>query len=269
MPIKLVSPRRELPSQDDPSLMGQAEWCHLIPSLHRLLSNPTTIVEMPQIERRISLVDACAYWETAMYLLRFLLGWRDPGAGLQWWYRNDMEDLGDPRLVLLKQIWNSEGQLDLLAAWCWENEPGHDARRGQDFLGSDWWSAFESRHVKQRVYSHDPYNGGYNPLHLGHSGHLPSNGEGPFVKSTKNSGTLLHSDSKDRKAVLVLDQASQWYDQLMCNGAELPSIGNRSWHVDVIVKPIGWLGSFRQSRMTGLWFQGRHHIHQQGNPDRI
>ena len=121
MPIKLATPSRELPSQDDSSLVGQAEWCYLLPSLHRLLSNPIAIVEMPKVERRISIMEACAYWETAMYLLRFLLGCRDSGSGLQWWYRTDTEDFGDQRLVLLKQFWNSEGQLDLLVAWCWEN----------------------------------------------------------------------------------------------------------------------------------------------------
>ncbi len=265
MPIKFVPPSRELPAEDDPTLVGEVQWCHLIPSLHRLLANPTAVVEMPQIERRISLMEACAYWETAMYLLRFLFGWRDPGAGLQWWYRNAQEDLGDPRLILLKQMWNSEGQLDLLAAWCWENEPGHDARRGQDFLGSKWWTAFERKHVKQRVYDHDPFNGGYNPLHLGHSGHLPSSTHNPNIAAIANSGNLLQSDLKERKAVLVLEEARGWYDLLMHYGAKLPSLGNRSWHVDVVVKPMGWLGTLRQSRQTGLWFQGRHLIHAAGN----
>lgn len=48
-------------------------------------------------------------------------------------------------------------------------------------------------------------------------------------------------------------------------GATLPSLGTGSWHVDVVVKPMGWLGTFRRSWVTGLWFQGRHLIHAAGN----
>jgi len=254
-----------LPNQDDPTLVGQAEWCHLIPILHRALANPSAVVEMPQIDRRISLMEACAYWEAAVYLLRFLLGWRDPGAGLQWWYQHAQEGLGDSRLILLKQIWNSEGQLDLLAAWCWENEQGHDSRRGQEFLGKLWWDAFQRKHIDQPIYPHDPYNGGDNALHLGHSGFLPSSACNSNISAIGSSGLLLKSDPKERKAVLVLDETRGWYDQLIHYGTTLPSLDSRSWHVDVVVKSMGWLGTFRQSRQTGLWFQGRHLIHAAGN----
>jgi len=44
----------------------------------------------------------------------------------------------------------------------------------------------------------------------------------------------------------------------------LPDLGERSWHVDVFAKPAGWLGTFRRSRETGLWFQGKHSIHIKG-----
>ena len=58
MPVKLVRSRSELPDPDDPILVGQVEWCHHIPILHRALANPSAVVEMPQINRRMDLIGA-------------------------------------------------------------------------------------------------------------------------------------------------------------------------------------------------------------------
>lgn len=69
---------------------------------------------MPQMYPEADLHYACAYWETAVYLLYNLLGWSDPGKGLQWWYKEGKADLGDTRLQLLTQVRDSEGQLGLL-----------------------------------------------------------------------------------------------------------------------------------------------------------
>ena len=41
-------------------------------------------------------------------------------------------------------------------------------------------------------------------------------------------------------------------------------LGDRSWYVDVIAKPVGWFVTFRQSRLTKFWFQGKHSIHEAG-----
>lgn len=64
----------------------------------------------------------------------------------------------------------------------------------------------------------------------------------------------------------MLDSASGWPAQLRRLGDTLPKSGSHSWKVDVVVKPIGWVGAFRQSRETGRWFSGRHSIHMFGNP---
>jgi hypothetical protein len=199
------------------------------------------------------------------------LGWKDPGKGLQWWYRNDQQDLDDPRLQLLKQVWSSERQLELLAAWYWvgggpgygffwgtsgESEmPNIERRRGELFLGDTWWREFEQRWLSKAGGFPKPYLRGSNALHLGHSG----------LSSSDRPGVLLHSRAEERKAVLLLEEARGWYAQLMRYGAELPTLGQHSWHVDVVVKPMGWLGTFRRSWVTGLWFQGRHLIHAAGN----
>lgn len=42
----------------------------------------------------------------------------------------------------------------------------------------------------------------------------------------------------------------------------------RSWYVNVFDRQYGYLGLFRQSRETGLWFQGKHNVHIKGNLGR-
>ena len=55
-----------------------------------------------------------------------------------------------------------------------------------------------------------------------------------------------------------------WYRALAEMGARLPHLEERSWHVDIVVKPVGSLGTYRQSRATGLWFSGPHRLHLVG-----
>jgi len=37
-------------------------------------------------------------------------------------------------------------------------------------------------------------------------------------------------------------------------GSQLADIVQHSWHVDVVCPTAGWLGTYRPSRETGLWF---------------
>ena len=52
---------------------------------------------------------------------------------------------------------------------------------------------------------------------------------------------------------------------LAVQGTQLPPLGESSWHVDVRVRPIEFLGTYRRSRVTGLWFAGQHRYHSVGN----
>lgn len=55
-----------------------------------------------------------------------------------------------------------------------------------------------------------------------------------------------------------------WYSDLMERGDALPTTGIQSWKVDVFVKPVGFLGTYRKSFDTGLWFTGQHRHHLAG-----
>ena len=54
---------------------------------------------------------------------------------------------------------------------------------------------------------------------------------------------------------------------LGCSSSNAPDAGHRSWHVDVLCRPVGWLGTYRRSRQSGVWFSGPHRYHQVGNQD--
>jgi len=75
-----------------------------------------------------------------------------------------------------------------------------------------------------------------------------------------------HDKAGTPAEALVLNGYSGWYRHLLDSGPGNPA--GRSRRIDVIVRPLGWLGTYRCSRTTELWFRCRHHLHLLGNePD--
>ncbi len=253
-------PDKDVPDYDDPRLVGQADRTWMIPLIHSTLANPNGLHQWPRYDKSTSLVDACAYWEGAYYLLGVLLGWSDIGRGLQRLYNGQRSGVESPELDLLEQVWNDRDQLDFFALWSWSNgvvvggETSTSGRTPESFRDRRWLDQSLGRHLGNGIpYDHDPFHGGTNPLHLGHC-------LGAFQGVA--SGDLHLSSPKERRATLVLDRAQGWCAAL--EGLTLPSLGHRSWHVEVIIRPLGWLGTFRRSRETGRWFTGRHSVHTLG-----
>lgn len=270
MRVRLLDDFPEPPPEGDPRLIGQADRTHLVPLVHAVLADPDGNVAFPRVRPDLALEQACAIWEAALYVARFLLGWADPGKGFSWWYQNGCptEDL---RLALLNAVWNERGQLGLLALWAWEHPdwamltPEIDAlesnlqrsTRPEDFAGREWLDGLRGRFpIADERREHDPYHGGTNPLHLGHADPRRSNGEwGQMVLAREREGALL-----------FLDDCHGWYAALEHHAEGVPTRGERSWPVDVVVKPVGWLGTFRRCRDTGRWYQGKRSIHGVGCP---
>jgi hypothetical protein len=173
----------------------------------------------------------------------------------------------DLRLRLIAEVWDADGQLDWFCAWLWttgmldlgqrlgeltgyqdDGAPVHvDDRWLRAALGSA--SAFGGR---------TPCTGGTDPLHL--SVHCT----GPLADPEGAPPTLLRSSVREGRAVLLLDSMVGWYRALIEGGESLPDLQGRSWHVDVVVRPVGLLGTYRRSRASGLWFAGRHRFHLRG-----
>ncbi|CAM3130077.1 hypothetical protein GCM10009763_28240 [Dermacoccus profundi] len=75
----------------------------------------------------------------------------------------------------------------------------------------------------------------------------------------------IDASSNIPRATLMLGAFSGWYSHLAQTPKELPK-RSRSWRVDVLIQPFGWMGTYRQSRVTGRWFTGPHRAHMLGYP---
>ena len=116
--------------------------------------------------------------------------------------------------------------IDLAKTWRWPDE--------------DWWRAFVGR---GRIHRHDQFYGGSDALYL--LGHTERE------DSTVSASPVLHLDSKHRHGVLITEGLRHWHADLHALGKTLPSLGRRSWHIEVFDRCVGYLGVFRQSRVTG------------------
>jgi hypothetical protein len=114
--------------------------------------------------------------------------------------------------------------------------------------GPRWWAAFHERYpeepVAQRDPPYDPFHGGTDSLHLARHINSP-------LERQKGSVLLFHSDPSSRRAVLIVEEMAGWYANLASAGSSLPDIGSPSWYVDVVCKPVGWLGTTDEAERPG------------------
>ncbi len=247
-------------------------WGFATPWVFRALNSPLTyepILSAPQVKIDPNGYDPAphAYWTSLLSLLLYCFGWARPDRGLRWWY-DAGKPTDDPRLRLIAQVWDADGQLDWFAAWLWTWRARFKIGDITELTG--YQSDLEPVDVDQRwiesvrSQAHafgfgKPFgSGGWDHLHLTY--HC----NGPLERSQGAAPTLVRGPAGDRRAVLLLDSMVGWYRALLEQGATLPDLGNRSWHVDVVVRPVGLLGTYRRSRATGLWFAGRHSLHSRG-----
>lgn len=209
---------------------------------------------------------ACAYWTPLLHLLIYSFGWSRPDLGLKWWY-DAGQPTDDDRLAFIADVWLADGDLDWFAAFLWSDrwiacrpfaDLRHADRIGKRFVVDDRWVDEQVREAELSE-TPNPLTGGSDPLHL--TAHC----DGP-LEPTDTDVVFLRSRRTTRQAVLSIPSLLGWYRHLTGQGETLPDLGTRSWHVDVFVKEAGWLGTYRRSRRTGLWFAGRHALHEHGNP---
>ena len=237
-------------------------WLTHLPLLHRILAGGERPSAYPSPPHGDAIHGFCSYWEPLYYLLNTILGWRDLGRGLAWWYTNG-RPVEDPRFGLMQTIWDSDGQLAYFAAWAFQegrvNFRLEDAASTSAFSDEDWWRDF--RRLGRR-YRSDPFYGGTNPLHLGHS---HRDVHDPDDDDRAHPADAVHADPGSRKAIVVTRDFTTWREELQSAGRQLPVLpDDRSWHVEVFDRRVGWLGIYRPSRVTGQWFAGKHSVHMAG-----
>jgi hypothetical protein len=199
-----------------------------------------------------------AYWGPLLQLLVFGLGWRRPDLGLERWH-----DLGqptdDPILAVVNRWWGRH-MPDVLA---WAGNSPAFATAGQGLHvdhGGPGSGKVDRKYLLAR--REDPrwkrvWAGGSDPMHL------VSHAMAPSQPEPEASSCLLKGPDESARAALVCDTYNGWHRALATCGLTQTQRG-ASWRVDVVVKPLGWLGTYRLSRETGAWFSGQHRWHQLG-----
>lgn len=217
--------------------------------------------------------DLHAYWGPLTHLLCFGLGWTRPDLGLARWLEEGAPT-EDPILRLVARWWGTDRVADLLA---WAAAQQRFVEFGRTIARSGGYHRFDDTPVPDRYRERREspawlkvWGGGTDPLHLiGHAGapmtYPPEDQAGGFnpVPHWGNSQTAAEAGEVPRM-VIVTDTYRAWHATLWhYRPGRAPN--GRSIRTDVVVKPVGWLGEYRQSTETGAWFRGRHRWHMLGN----
>lgn len=240
------------------ALGGQAEWYGGLPGVYRALAAPAGWASVPAApERGAPHAASRGYWFALHHLLVYRLGWSRPDRGLQWWYDSG-KPTQDATLRLISEVWDRDRLLDPYLAWAlslqaeFHPEVSHNSKEELEPRWAAWVREQRERSASLQYFS---LNGGWDPLHL--------TGHGLDVR--RRAGALSGVDRSRRRATFVTEMGAAWYATLDATAAQLPDLGQDSWHVDVFVKTLGYLGEFRRSHVTRLWFTGTHSVHMAGN----
>ncbi|RKT79414.1 hypothetical protein DFJ68_2884 [Terracoccus luteus] len=232
-------------------------WCWLLPEAWQHAASPELA---RQVDRRTAaldgdLEDAVAYWNPLLHLTIGGLGWTNVPLGL-WRWMEMGRPLDDPLLRTIEDLWGQD--LGIFLAWASETDLAKAGLPPELKRACDEWRR-DPRYTKW-------FSGGSDPLHLrGHAPWLPlfpsRDGE-----AWRRVVRLIPKGSRGAHAVTTLttDGYVDLFDAL-ANDLVEPQIDGGSRKVALWCPPIGWLGTYRKSRETGLWFRGRHRWHVLGH----
>lgn len=253
-----------------PHANGDTGWGTWVPSMWHALADPEGTVPWPARLDTDS-QEAIAWWVPPVELLAYSLAWPRLDIGLRWWTEAGRPTRDDSRLAMLDQMLGPH--LDELCAWIWTKSYARDLETSiadatstvvpdaERVTLEDSWL---QRVLEMSNGRASPFTGDGDPLHLStHVTNAVSDWEEPKAAPAR----LITGSKTRRSAVLVTDRYTGWYRELATLGATLPDLaGDRSWRIEVVCAPVGHLGTFRRSRVTGRWFAGRHRFHVKGWP---
>ena len=254
---------------DDETAFGEdSRWGFTIPWVYQTLAKPKAGLPMLQAPRRGDefWAGAHAYWGSLLHLLIYGFGWTRPDCGLRWWY-DAGKPSNDPKLSLLRQVWDADGQLDWFAAWLWVGNNRsyiRDATGGPNerrvAVDSAWLRRVERSIEDSGVDAPYGGSGGSDPLHL--TMHI----DGPMRRPHHLVGLGDAAVPELFGGTLHLDSMTGWYGVLLENRfTDLFDVTQENEKVEVVVDRVGSLGTFHRSPTTGLWYSGRHSVHLAGN----
>lgn len=247
-------------------LGDETRWMANVPLVYQALAahgGRHDLCRKPQIGKDDPGV-ALTYWASLLHPLVFSFGWRVPGAGLRWWVDHGYP-AADDRLALISQVWVRDGWFDWFCAWLWTANPTFMPRTSASeetsypSLDLEWLRTVEaSIPLAPLVFS--PHRPGHpDPLHLWDHFHVG-------LMRTDVPVQLVRSEAT-ASGVLLADSFAAWYPFLHETPLlKEPSSDGQPWRIDVVVKSVGWIGTYERSPITGRWYSGPHALHLAGNP---
>lgn len=210
--------------------------------------------------------QAATRWSPLVHLLTYGLGWSRLDLGLDRWDA-DGRPVSDPVLSVVQRWWGED--LDYFLAFAtsgnvFRHQVGEVLAHRVRSLRLDSRPAPDRyARLRQQPEWEALWGGGTDPLHLTSHWQGPLATRGDALLTDPVRGPDTDGDVVPR-AVLVSESYAGWYDALL--RAPWPArIDGRRVRVDVVCRPVGWLGRYRRSEATGLWFRGRHADHLRGN----
>ncbi len=225
------------PDRADEVFGDSAMWWGSLPVLFQGLAFPSGPWR-PPARPRAGDGSRFDYWNPLLHLLLGPLGWGDPALGIRRWIRQGMP-VRDSATYVLRRWWGEDASM--IVEW-----DSHEHRvptmiaqqvaessRAGSIRGATRRPGAGTDPRQWPAHWNDVLSGGWDPLHL--SSHV-----GPMLVSPNpesGEGRLLASDGASR-SVLLLPQYRGWLRLVH----ESPTAGP----VDVVVLPLGWLGTYRR-----------------------
>ncbi|MBB2893469.1 hypothetical protein [Flexivirga oryzae] len=246
------------------------EWVRWNSAAWRSLADPDG--EYPRWSARLretaGHIEQAAAVVSVLELAIFGLGWRRPDIGLAAWI-----ELGRPTdhpiLALFDDWWGED--IALITTWAGHPDCSafyHLDKQVTEACGlpsQPFQQLRRNTTLEEHPWIQKHCLGGSDPFHSSLHAAVPVLPDFLGGRSTEPPRWIIDSTSNPATATIITSQYPGWYADLVHGGETLPAT-TRSWRVDVIVRPFGWLGQYRKSRRTGMWFTGQHRWHLLGYP---
>lgn len=253
-------------------------WVRTLPDLWRGFAFPDGPWRPPPLPREpVRHWESFDYWSPLLHLVLGPLAWADPALGASRWVGSGLP-VQDPATRVLSAWWGT----DVLAIAAWERIHSQPSRIAES-LAQGLPGARPTRNrnaspgpepdnAELQMLERDPVRrhwlqivgGGYDPLHLG--GHV-NNALLSSPQPDASKGEHFVADLDQATAALILPSYQGWCRRLAEQGSKVTNSPTRDrWQIDVVARPIGWLGTYRLSPITGRWYACSHDVHLMGWP---
>lgn len=231
-------------------------WRFWSPEIIRAITGSEHCAVPPLPEQNASHGRRIEAWGPLLPLFHFHLGWPRVDLGLARWAATGFDAMDDPTLTVIKRHWGPG--LPAFVLWSVKTSGAPEPTALPRHLLVSLQRAAADADVS------DP-----SELHLEGHWSLAVGGHwsGPYDMAMDEPVTDYYElrTVEPGRLLLIVPVYRGWYRILSRVGDALPAQPTgRSWRIELTIAPIGYVGTFRRSRVSGRWFTGRHRVHRLG-----